>query len=254
MPKDNNKNKNKNKNKDKNKNKPKNDDISSYFVRKDKVENTTSDTTGKDITKEVEEDIGKVEMYSVDELAPISIPITIPYLEIYRTNELEYIPYKSPYNVGIQSSSSSEDSSSSSTDSEGLGNTSGASSDSNLTSDMNSAVGADKSDDDANTQSSFGDRYSNYGRGDYRGYDDYGRRERDSRGRYRGHEHLDRMYDHYGRYMGNRERYGAGDTETDKSFHYMVEALEDFIMVLKEEAESPQQKQQLMESLQNSMR
>ena len=161
MPKDNNKNKNKNKNKDKNKDKPKNDDISSYFVRKDKVENTTSDTTGKDITKEVEEDIDKVEMYSVDELAPISIPITIPYLEIYRTNELEYIPYKSPYNVGIQSSSSSEDSSSSSTDSEGLGNTSGASSDSNLTSDMTSAVGADKSDDNANTQSSFGDKYSN---------------------------------------------------------------------------------------------
>lgn len=160
MPKDNNKNKNKDKNK--NKNKPKSEDISSYFVRKDKVENTTSDTTGKDITKEVEADIDKVEMYSVDELAPISIPVTIPYLEIYRTNELEYIPYKSPYNVGIQSSSSSDSSSSSSsTDSEGLGNTSGASSDSNLTSDMNSAVGADKSDDDANTQSSFGDRYSN---------------------------------------------------------------------------------------------
>lgn len=162
MPKDNNKNKNKNKDKNKNKNKPKSEDISSYFVRKDKVENTTSDTTGKDITKEVEADIDKVEMYSVDELAPISIPITIPYLEIYRTNELEYVPYKSPYNVGIQSSSSSDSSSSSSsTDSEGLGNTSGASSDSNLTSDMNSAVGADKSDDDANTQSSFGDRYSN---------------------------------------------------------------------------------------------
>lgn len=155
MPKDNNKNKNKNKNKSKN------EDISSYFVRKDKVENTTSDTTGKDITKEVEADIDKVEMYSVDELAPISIPVTIPYLEIYRTNELEYVPYKSPYNVGIQSSSSSDDSSLSSTDSEGLGNTSGASSDSNLTSDMTSAVGADKSDDDANTQSSFGDRYSN---------------------------------------------------------------------------------------------
>lgn len=111
-----------------------------------------------------------------------------------------------------------------------------------------------KEDKDMNYGNYYGDRYSNYGRGDYRGYDDYGRRERDSRGRYRGHEHLDRMYDNYGRYMGNRERYGAGDTETDKSFHYMVEALEDFIMVLKEEAETPQQKQQLMQALQNSTR
>ena len=62
------------------------------------------------------------------------------------------------------------------------------------------------------------------------------------------------MYDDYGRYMESRERYGAGDQETDKSFHYMVKALEDFIKVLHEEAETPQQKQQLMESLQNSMR
>ena len=71
--------------------------------------------------------------------------------------------------------------------------------------------------------------------------------------KYRGEEELDRMHGEYGRYMASRERYGAGE-ETDKSFHYMVKALEDFIMVLKEEAESPQQKQQLMQSLQNSMR
>lgn len=106
--------------------------------------------------------------------------------------------------------------------------------------------------------------YGNYGRGRRAGYDNYGRDNygeygRDSYGRrgydmkYRGHEHLDRMYDDYGRYMESRNRYGAGE-ETDKSFHYMVKALEDFIMVLKEEAETPQQKQQLMQSLQNSMR
>lgn len=106
--------------------------------------------------------------------------------------------------------------------------------------------------------------YGNYGRGRRAGYDSYGRDNygeygRDSYGRrgydmkYRGHEHLDRMYDDYGRYMESRNRYGAGE-ETDKSFHYMVKALEDFIMVLKEEAETPQQKQQLMQSLQNSMR
>lgn len=109
--------------------------------------------------------------------------------------------------------------------------------------------------------------YGNYGRNvgydSYGNYDNYGARARDSRGRYmargydmkyRGEEEMDRMANEYGRYMESRERYGANDQETDKSFHYMVKALEDFIMVLKEEVETPQQKQQLMETLQNSMR
>ena len=101
--------------------------------------------------------------------------------------------------------------------------------------------------------------YDSYGRDSYGEYGNYGEYERGSYGRrgydmkYRGEEELDRMHSEYGRYMASRERYGAGE-ETDKSFHYMVKALEDFIMVLKEEAESPQQKQQLMQSLQNSMR
>jgi hypothetical protein len=95
-----------------------------------------------------------------------------------------------------------------------------------------------------------------YGRGSYGNYGEYGRDSYGRRGydmRYRGEEELDRMHGEYGRYMESRERYGAGE-ETDKSFHYMVKALEDFIMVLKEEANSPQQKQQLTQSLQNSMR
>ena len=101
--------------------------------------------------------------------------------------------------------------------------------------------------------------YDNYGRNNYGNYGNYGEYGRDSYGRrgydtkYRGEDELDRMHGEYGRYMESRERYGAGE-ETDKSFHYMVKALEDFIMVLKEEAESPQQKQQLMQSLQNSIR
>lgn len=106
--------------------------------------------------------------------------------------------------------------------------------------------------------------YGNYGRGRRAGYDSYGRDNygeygRGSYGRrgydmkYRGDEELDRMAGEYGRYQESRSRYGASE-ETDKSFHYMVKALEDFIMVLKEEAETPQQKQQLMQSLQNSMR
>ena len=113
-------------------------------------------------------------------------------------------------------------------------------------------------------------RYEGYGRGSYGNYDNYGRgnyerdsygrdmysargRSRDSRGRYRGHDYLDEMYDNYGRYSESRERYGAGE-ETDKSFHYMVKALEDFIKVLEEEADTQEQKQMLHEALQNAMR
>lgn len=99
--------------------------------------------------------------------------------------------------------------------------------------------------------------YGNYGRGDY-GRDDYGRndygaRRRDSRGRYRGHDYLDEMYEDYGRYMEGRERYGASQ-ETDKSYHYMVKALEDFIKVLEEEADTQEQREMLHQALQNAMR
>ena len=93
--------------------------------------------------------------------------------------------------------------------------------------------------------------YGNYGRGNYGEYGNYGRRGYDAK--YRGDEELDRMAGEYGRYQESRNRYGASQ-ETDKSFHYMVKALEDFIKVLEEEAETPQQKQQLMQALQNSMR
>lgn len=99
--------------------------------------------------------------------------------------------------------------------------------------------------------------YGNYsGRGP--GYDSYGNYDRRSYGargydmRYRGEDELGRMSGEYGRYMESRSRYGASE-ETDKSFHYMVKALEDFIKVLHEEADNPQQKQQLKEALQRSM-
>lgn len=95
------------------------------------------------------------------------------------------------------------------------------------------------------------DSYGEYSRGGYGNYgDNYGRRGRDMK--YRGEDELDRMSGEYGRYQESR-RYGAGE-ETDKSFHYMVKALEDFIKVLHEEAETPQQKQMLNETLQRSMR
>ena len=101
--------------------------------------------------------------------------------------------------------------------------------------------------------------YDTYGRGYYGEYGNYGNYGEGSYGRrgydrrYRGDEYLDRVSGEYGRYMENRERYGAGE-ETDKSFHYMVKALEDFVKVLHEEAETPQQKQMLNETLQRSMR
>jgi len=95
--------------------------------------------------------------------------------------------------------------------------------------------------------------YDSYGRDEYGRYEgNYGRRGYDTK--YRGHDHIDRMSNEYGRYMESRERYGAGNSEGDKSYHYMIKALEDFIMVLHEEADTPQQKQMLNETLQKSMR
>ena len=105
--------------------------------------------------------------------------------------------------------------------------------------------------------------YGNYGArrpgyDSYGNYDNYGEYRRGSYGvrgrdmRYRGDEHIDRMADEYDRYQESRSRYGAGE-ETDKSYHYMVKALEDFIRVLYEEAETEPQKQMLRETLQRSM-
>ena len=99
--------------------------------------------------------------------------------------------------------------------------------------------------------------YDTYGRDSY-GRDNYGEYGRDNYGRrgydmkYRGEDELDRMHGEYGRYMESRERYGAG-AESDKSFHYMVEAYKDFTKVLFEEAETPQQKQMLRDAIQQSM-
>ena len=102
--------------------------------------------------------------------------------------------------------------------------------------------------------------YDSYGRDSYGEYGNYGEYGRGSYGRrgydikYRGEEELDRMAGEYGRYQESRGRYGAGSQESDKSFHYMVKALEDFIKVLEEEAETQEQKMQLNQALQNAMR
>lgn len=87
--------------------------------------------------------------------------------------------------------------------------------------------------------------YGNYGRGNY------GARGRDMK--YRGDDYMERMSNEYGRYMESRERYGAGE-ESDKAFHFMAKALGEYLDFLHEEADTPQKKQMLNETLQRSMR
>lgn len=91
----------------------------------------------------------------------------------------------------------------------------------------------------------YGENYGEYGRGSY------GRQGYDSK--YRGDEYIDRMHNEYGRYMESRNRYGSGE-ESDKAFHFMSKALGEYIEFLQEEAETPQQKQELMNVIQSSLR
>ena len=90
-------------------------------------------------------------------------------------------------------------------------------------------------------------RYGEYGRGSY-GRDSYGRRGVDSR--YRGHEHLDRMYGEYGRYQESRERYGANSEETKKSLKYMLESMEDFARMLREDAQNQEEVEMIRQTAQ----
>lgn len=97
--------------------------------------------------------------------------------------------------------------------------------------------------------------YDSYGRDNYGEYgnygENYGRRGRDMK--YRGDDYMDRISNEYGRYMETRERYGAGE-ESDKAFHFMAKALGEYLDFLHEEADTPQKKQMLNETLQRSMR
>ena len=88
----------------------------------------------------------------------------------------------------------------------------------------------------------------------YRDYDEYneggyGRRGRDSRGRYtgrgmmhEGEEMIEEMREHYGNYMeGGRYR----GPEKDKAFDYMLQSAEEFFMHLMQEAEHPEQMEKI---------
>ena len=60
----------------------------------------------------------KLKPYSIEELATSSVPHTIPYLEVYRTDELYYEEYESPF-LSVSSSSDTSSDSESGTDEEG---------------------------------------------------------------------------------------------------------------------------------------
>jgi hypothetical protein len=89
--------------------------------------------------------------------------------------------------------------------------------------------------------------YDTYGRDNYGRYDNYNARGYDRK--YRGHEDLDRMSTEYGRYMENRERYGAND-DTKRSLKYMLESMEDFARKLRQDAQSQEEVQMIRDTAQ----
>lgn len=79
--------------------------------------------------------------------------------------------------------------------------------------------------------------------------DDYGRRGRDSRGRYmgggrshEGEEMIEEIREHYGNYMEGGRYNGP---EKEKAFDYMLKSAEDFFCYLMEEVENPEQMEKI---------
>lgn len=98
-------------------------------------------------------------------------------------------------------------------------------------------------------------RYGAYG--DY-SYSDgemgnYGRRQRDSRGRYMrgyganysGEEYLDEMHEHFQNYSEGRNAYGRGNygakEDSMKSLNFMLQSVSDFIEMLEKDANSQEE-------------
>ena len=105
-------------------------------------------------------------------------------------------------------------------------------------------------EDESMNYGNYGGRragYDSYGREAYGEYGNYGARGRDMR--YRGYEHLDRMYDDYGRYEEGRQRYGANE-DTKRSLQYMLKSMEDFARMLKEEAQSQEEIEMIRQTAQ----
>lgn len=96
--------------------------------------------------------------------------------------------------------------------------------------------------------------YSEYGNYGNYGDDSYGRRSRDSRGRYtergrdskyRGEDMLGEMSYHYRGYSEGREQYGRGNyngkEESIKSLDYMLQSVVEFVQMLKQDASSQEE-------------
>lgn len=99
----------------------------------------------------------------------------------------------------------------------------------------------------------------NYGRDNY---GTYGRRMRDSRGRYmasgrnmggryRGEDMMDEMHEHYRNYSEGREEMNMGNygakNDTMKSLEYMLQSVVDFIEMLKKDANSQEEVELIQE-------
>lgn len=94
------------------------------------------------------------------------------------------------------------------------------------------------------SRGAYGEGYSE-GYGEY-GDGSYGRRGRDSR--YRGDDELERMGEHYSRYEEGRQ-YGAKE-DSMRSLKYMLESMENFARMLKEEATSQEEVQMIRQTAQ----
>lgn len=73
----------------------------------------------------------------------------------------------------------------------------------------------------------------------------YGRRRRDSRGRFRGEEPLDEVYNGYREYLDGKEEYSRGNygakNDTMKSLEYMLQSVVEFIEMLQKDANSQEE-------------
>lgn len=102
-------------------------------------------------------------------------------------------------------------------------------------------------------------RYRGYGEHDY-DRENYGRRGRDSRGRYResgrggryrGEEMMNDMYGAYRNYSDGKEEFEMGNygakNDTMKSLEYMMQSVVEFIEMLKKDASSQEEVQLIKE-------
>lgn len=96
--------------------------------------------------------------------------------------------------------------------------------------------------------------YGNYGRNAY-GEGSYGRRSRDSRGRYTTPEDkMDEMYMNYQAYSEGREAYGRSGNYSAKEdsimcLENMLESMVDFVKMLKEQAGSQEEMELIHKSI-----